>query len=160
MTATARKILLAGDLTYYEKLKSLCAAQDIWDKSYPDLLGQCGKKLHYLGYMEILSKENECALLLEQVKKHMKQVYLYGKLLVKEYPDDVRSVFTTQIAKEAEAAYGRDDYRVVCSHISCFSEAGYKADAAEMIAEYKLKYKRKPAFVDELKNIGGQVKCT
>lgn len=153
IAGTAEEILLSGDLAYYDKLKSLLEEQDIWDSSYLELLHNCELRLSYLKYMEILAKEKECALLLEQLKKHMEQVYQYGKILAVEYPIDVCQIFTDQINKEAKVAYSRETYRKVCLRILLFSEAGYKDAAIEMTNDFKLKYKRKPAFVDELNKI-------
>jgi hypothetical protein len=62
-------------------------------------------------------------------------------------------MFTEKIYKEVEAALGREAYKIVCSHIVCFAEAGYKAKAAEMKNDFKLEYKCKPVFVDELNKI-------
>lgn len=153
MSETAQKILLCGDLKYYDKLKSLLRERTVWDDSYPELLSKCKQELPYQEYMEILAKEKEYALLLEQVKNHTEQIYLYGKLLAEKYRSDVCEIFTAKISSEAEKAYGRDEYQKVCVNISSFADAGYKSDAIEMINEFKLKYKRKPAFVDELKKI-------
>ena len=150
MAETAKKILLCGDLEYYDKLKSLLTEQAIWDSSYSEILHNCELKLPFTQYMEILAKEKEYTLLLKQVKKHMNEIFRYGKLLAEKYPAEARALFTEQIQKEAEVAYGRDAYRDVCSYISCFSEAGYKAESNEMIKNFKATYKRKRAFVDEL----------
>jgi len=153
MVETAEDILLCGDLKYYDALKALLQAQSAWDNVYPDLLHKCEQKLSYSQYMEILAKEREYALLLEQVKEHTKQIYLYGKMLAEKYPADICVLFTEQINQEAEAAYGREAYRSVCSCISCFAQAGYRDETIEMIRNFQLKYKRKPAFVDELKKV-------
>jgi hypothetical protein len=139
MTETAEDILLCGDLEYYEKLKLLLKEQDAWENSYSELLQKCELKLSHSQYMEILATEKEYDLLLEQVKKHMDKVYLYGKLLAKKYPADVCEIFTEQISKEAETAYGRESYRKVCSRFQSFIEAGYKSDATEIIEDLKSK---------------------
>jgi len=153
MTETAQKILLNGDLKYYDKLKLLLVEQALWNSSYLELLHKCESKMSYLQYMKILADEKEYVLLLEQVKKHTEQIYLYGKLLAVKYPTEICAIFTGQINKEAEDAYGREAYGKVCSRILCFAEAGYKTESIEMKNKFKLKYKRKPAFVDELNNI-------
>jgi hypothetical protein len=153
MAKTAEEILLCGDLKYYDILKALRGKHGVWDDLYSELLNKCEAKLSYVRYMEILEKEKEHALLFEQLKKHPEQVYNYGKLLSEKYLPDIRAVFAGQINKEAEAAYGRESYNKVCLNILCFAEAGYKPEAAEMIDDFKLKYKRKPAFVDELLKI-------
>jgi hypothetical protein len=75
MAEVAKEILLQGDLDYYGILKSLLTKNEIWDSSYPELLEQCKAKLNYQNYMVILEKENEHALLLEQVESHSDQIY-------------------------------------------------------------------------------------
>lgn len=153
LAETAQEILLRGDMRYYAVLKSQLTEQGMWSEWYPELLCKCEKRLSYVSYMEILAEEQEIALLLEQVRVHTEQIYLYGKLLAEKYTDEVYELFTMQINNDAEAAYGRDAYRTVCSRILSFMEAGYGGKAIEMVNEFKLKYKRKPAFVDELKKI-------
>jgi hypothetical protein len=152
---TAHKILLGGDLAYYDKVKSLLIKLGVWEDLYSDLLHQCTSHLSYQKYMVILEKEREVSLLLEQVKAHTEQIYSYGKLLASTYPDDICTLFTESLHKEARAAYGRGAYREVCVHIACFAKAGYPAEAAEMISDFRLTYKRKPAFVDELGKVQG-----
>ena len=101
-------------------------------------------------YMLILEKEQEYALLLEQLKKHTEQVYNYGRTLAEEYPTDVCAIFISQINAESESAHKRGQYRDICSHIAMFSKVGYKAKVAELVKELTEKYSREPAFVDEL----------
>jgi hypothetical protein len=100
--------------------------------------------------MKVLAKENEYAILLEEANINTEQIYHYGKLLAGKYPTPVREIFVKQLNKDAESANSREAYGGVCSHILCFAEAGYYAEAVKMIAEFKIKFKRKPAFVDEL----------
>jgi len=150
MMVTGREILLSGDIEYYDIVKSLLIKKSVWEKTYSELLNQCKSKLSSSQYMKILAKENEYALLLEEVQKHTEQIYDYGKLLAEKYLTPIRDVFIGQLNKEAERAYGRDAYSRVCFNILCFAEAGYNNEAIKMINEYKVKFKRKPAFVDEL----------
>lgn len=153
MAEAAKKILLSGDLTYYEKLKLQLQEQGKWDSQYPVLLREYAAKLHYTNYMEILEAEKEHTLLLEQLKKHTDQIYHYGKFLAANHKKDVYAIFIGKINGEAEAAHKREMYRDVCSHIVMFSKAGYAAEATELIGALRDKYNRKPAFVDELKKI-------
>ena len=151
MMETARRVALRGDLEYYDKLKVLLQEHGQWEAAYPALLEDCARQLPYIKYMEVLNSENEFALLLEQAKKHPEQIYLYGAALATQYRDKVRGVYLKLLKKEAEKAYGRSAYQVVCGHIENFAGAGYMPAAAALIEEFKLLYKRKPAFVDELR---------
>jgi len=154
---TAREILMQGDLDYYPKLKTLLSEDGIWDKTYPKLLDECASNLHHSAYMKILESEREYALLLEQLKAHIDEVYRHGEFLAAKYPQEVCDIYTVRINKESEAAHGRESYKRVCSNISLFSKAGYTEQANELIWEFMQTYKRKPAFVDELKKIKEEV---
>ena len=82
---------------------------------------------------DICRLQFENALLLEQLKKHREQIYVYGKLLAEKYPADICTMFTEQINKDAQAAHSREIYNKVCSRISYFAESGYTAEAITMI---------------------------
>jgi len=151
MIETARRIVLRGDLEYYDKLKSLLRERGEWEAAYPALLEDCARQLPYTKYMEVLRREHECDLLFEQIQAHPEEVYTYGKFLAEEYEGGVRSIFYNQIRKEAEKAYGRDAYQTVCGNLEVFTHAGYAPVAMALVEEFKLLYKRKPAFVDELR---------
>jgi len=153
ISETAKKLLLSGDMEYYDKLKSQLKEQAAWDGAYAVLLDECKSNLSPSGYMEILEKENEYALLLEQAEKHTREIYCHGEFLAREYPSQVCSIFTTQLIKEAESAYGRESYGKVCAHIVLFANAGYADESKALIDEFRIKYKRKPAFVDELNKV-------
>ena len=150
MAATARAILFKGDLAYYDKLKSLLMVQDAWNASYAELLVECKAELPSFQYMEILAKEGELVLLMEQVRQHPHSIYSYGEMLAQEYPAEIAALFVGEIRKNAEAAYGRESYRRVCSSMQVFSKAGYRDEALDLIDDLRIRYKRKPAFVDEL----------
>ena len=124
--------------------------------------GVCGCSLlyelsRYKMSVLLLEKENECALLLRQAEVHSDQIYRYGEFLAKKYPIEIRAIFTTQLEKEAEAAHHRESYRKVCANILLFAKAGYVEESKEMMNGFKLKYKRKPAFVDELRKAEGKL---
>ncbi len=150
MASTAEAILLYGDLEHYDVLKTLLKRQNLWETSYPELIQKCKHKLRYSEYMKILEKENEYERLLQQLDKHRDEVYNYGALLASRYPLDIRKIFNAQIDKEADAAYGRESYSRVCQHILAFAQAGYDAEPIQLMDAYTHRYKRKPAFVDEL----------
>jgi hypothetical protein len=148
---TAERILLLGDLEYYDKLKTLLTDDARWDNEYPALLKKCAEQLSFTQYMRILNSENEFELLLGQLRLHQEQVYDYSAALTTRYGDDVHGIFLAQINSEAEKANCRDAYRKVCEHIEIFAAAGYASSAAKLIMDCKLRYKRRPAFVDELR---------
>lgn len=150
---TAERILLLGDFSYYDKLKVLLTDSNRWKDTYPVLLEKCAKQLSFAQYMRILSGENELELLIEQLKLHPEQIFDYGAVLAARYEGDVCNIFLAQIDSEAGKAGNRYAYRNVCEHITIFAAAGYAPTAAKLIVDYKLRYKHRPAFVDELEKL-------
>jgi len=150
---TAETIILSGDLDFYDRLKASREERGAWDAYYPELLEKCKLKLPAWQYMQILEKEHEYAELMGQVREHTDQIHNYGLLLVDKYPSEIWDIFYGQVYKEAESASNREMYRSVCTRIRRFAEAGYQTKAVGIIDDLKTKYKRKPAFVDELSRI-------
>jgi len=150
MIDTSRRIVLRGDLNYYDKLKAQLWELGEWEAAYPALLEDCTRQLSYINYMKILRDEREYDLLFEQLQVHTEEVYVYGKFLAEEYEGGVRSIYYNQIRREAENAYGRDSYQTVCRHIENFAQAGFAPVAMALIEDFMQLYKRKPAFADEL----------
>jgi hypothetical protein len=151
---TARAILLNGDFKYYEKLKKLLTSQNRWDFEYVTLRNECAEKLSYSTYMQVLNAEGEYALLLEQLHKYPGHVFTYGQATSASYPDETKAIFISCIDKGAKSAVNRKGYEAVCYSIASYANSGYIDAAKELIAEYKVGYKHRPAFVDELSKIG------
>ena len=154
---TARNILLSGDFNYYKKLKGLFACQNRWDSEYPTLRNECAEKLTHATYMQILNTEGEYALLLEQLQKHPEYIFTYGQATSPSYPEETSAIFKSCIDKEAKSATNRKGYETVCHSLARYANSGYAGAAKELIAEYKVSYKNRPAFVDELTKAGRRI---
>ena len=159
MTETAKAILVEGDLKFFDTLKTLLEKQSAWESELPELLQTCKNGMAYTNYMAVLARVDEHALLLEQVEAHRHMVYEYGKLLGKHYPERIKGLFIEQIETEAQKAANRQQYSAVCSKIMIFFNAGFKADAMELVCIFKNLYKHKPAFIDELNRFKNLNEC-
>jgi hypothetical protein len=153
MAQTAEALLLSGKIEYYDKLKEIYGRLGCLGEVYPVLLEKCRDKLSVNNYMQILSRENELALLFGCLKSNPRNIYHYGKQLSQKYHDEVEALFVAQIHAEASAARNRSAYGFVCRRIGVFRDAGFAERSARLIAEYKAEYNKRPAFVDELKKI-------
>lgn len=151
---TARTILLNGDFNYYERLKKLLTSQNRWGSEYVNLRNECAEKLSYSTYMQVLNAEGEDALLLEQLRKYPGHIFTYGQATSASYPDETKAIFISCIDKEAKNATNRRGYESVCHSIARYAQSGYTSAAKELIAEYKLNYRNRPAFIDELTKTG------
>jgi hypothetical protein len=147
---TARDILLNGDFSYYKKLKGLLAGENRWDSEYVTLRSECAEKLPYSTYMQVLNAEGEHALLLEQLQKHTEYIFTYGQATSSHHFGETNAIFRSCIDEEAKSATNRKGYEAVCHRIAQYANSGYADAAKELIAEYKLSYRNRPAFIDEL----------
>ncbi len=148
---TGEKLLLGGNLSYYEIIKTLYTEKGVWEQEYPLLRQRCSQSLPYYMYMDILKEENELRLLLEEVRRYPENsIFVYGKLLALEYPSDVYALMKAQIEEQAKEANHRKKYAKVCDSIWTFHEAGGKEEVAELIESLRQSFNRRPAMLDEL----------
>jgi hypothetical protein len=148
------RILLKGDMQYYDQLKSLLTSLGRWEAEYQTLLTKGEEQLSYINFMAILHKENEFNRLMAQVHLHEEMVFTYGKYLSDIFSDEVRELFISQISAQSAKAGNRKEYATLCRRIAVFANSGYPAQANALIDEYKLTYGHRPAFVDELTELG------
>ena len=104
-------------------------------------------------YMDILSKENETAKLLDEVRKYPASVFAYGKQLSVEFLQEVCDICVAEIYKQADEAKDRKKYKKVCSNIKSLFDYGSVFEAEAILADLVAKYPRRTAFVDELKSL-------
>ena len=153
MAEVAESILLRGELVYFDKLEKIHKEQETWDSYYPKLLEKCRKGLSVFNYMQLLKMNREYELLLGQLKEHPDTIFWIGISLADSYPSEIWSIFSEQIHKNAQEASDRKSYRLVCSEIKPFAQAGFQDEAAALINDLKSEYMHRPAFVDELSKI-------
>ena len=150
---TAKDLLFGFDLKYYAVLKELLTEQGLWAQEYNGLLSALSNSLPQHMYMDILSKENEAAKLLDEVRKYPASVFTYGKQLSGEFLQEVCDICVAEIYKQADEAKDRKKYKKVCGNIKYLFDCGGTSEAEEIAAELTVKYLRRAAFVDELKSL-------
>jgi hypothetical protein len=148
----AEKIFYQGDLKFYDIYKDMLTRQGVWKSEYQKVLDRSSKHLSPDMYMEILEKENEIERLLTAVKENPYAIFYYGKLLNDIYHADVCEIYTSVIDKKAEVTRKRHDYQEVCGDIKSFYNAGCP-EALMLIENYKERFKKRPAFIEELGKI-------
>ena len=129
-----------------------------WEAEYPAILRQCASSLTPEQYMQVLRKENEVYLLLREVAARPGNVLTYGDYLAKEYPEETYSLFHSVITKQAAEANDRGKYSQVSANLRKYFEAGGVAGVADLIEEFRVVYKRRPAMLDELDKLEKKLK--
>ncbi len=143
-------LLLRGDISFYDELKSFYQERNRWEFEYKLLLSELKKSGLY---EQILEQEQEWQLLLDCVKNRPADVFRYGYDLVKHYPEEIFAIYISEIEKAAADAKDRRMYKSVCSLMKEFAKAGGSFSVFGLIKKFAQQYKRRPSMLEELENL-------
>jgi len=146
----ASRFVLDGHFEYYPKLKALYAEAD-WPDARDKLLADFGGRNNSGVYVKILVAEGLKPGIMEYCRKFPLSLTDLYKHLVPDYKDEIQVLFTELIRSSVARASDRARYHDVCGIIKHFRKACGKTPASEIISELMETYKKRPAFVDELK---------
>ena len=146
----ALEFLYGNDFSYYAKLKELYEPNE-WKNTLQKIMITFENQSYIpSAYVEILKVEKLHSKLLEYCKEHLSSIQSMYTFLIEDYFEEVNGIFNTFIEMEAEHANDRKKYRNVCGLIKAYKKACGDINADKLADNLKHKYKRKPAFVEEL----------
>lgn len=149
----ARELLFKNEYQYYLKLKNLYAENE-WEVVLQNILDEFERmKYQPTVYLSILKEENLTAQILKYCNNHVSTITDLYPYLIKDYLDEVITLFIKYIEQSSEEASERRGYRNVCRMIKTFKNACGTIHAHKLIGDLIEKYKRRPAFVEELGKI-------
>ena len=151
--AQAKKILFMGNEKFWEVLKQIYTELGEWNKNYEPLLDELKDSGRTICYRSVLIAENEKKRLLEDVMENPYNLFIYGEYLVKEYPKQIYDLCYQEISEECAKANKRSDYRKVTKKISKLIKWNGSETARALIQEFKQKYPRRPALIEELEKV-------
>ena len=147
----ARNFVLDGNFDYYSKLKLLYPSGE-WSSVLEDLLTKFNERNDGV-YLKILIEEGLKRLLLAYCRQKPWSLPRLYQHLIPDYANEISPLFEKLIRLEAERAPDRKGYRAVCEIIRSFMRACDESAARVLIGELFETYKKRPAFIDELKKI-------
>ncbi|MBV7508395.1 hypothetical protein KW850_24565 [Bacillus sp. sid0103] len=149
----ARELLFKNEFSYYLKLKELYAASE-WEATLKKIVADFNKMDNQpSAYLSILKEENLTAELLKYCQNYLPAITDLYPYLIKEYLEEVNDLFINYIEYAAEEATDRKKYRTVCSIIKTYKKACGTVQSHKLIGKLREKYKRRPAFIEELGKI-------
>jgi hypothetical protein len=144
------EFLTENDFTYYSKLKELYEPNE-WQTVLQKILHKLeSEKYIPSAYIEILKEEKLTDKLLEYCKQQTSSIVEFYPYLIEDYPEEVNHLFKSFIETAAAHASSRSQYRNVCRHIKTYKKACGNSYDEKLIGELQQRYKRRPAFLDEL----------
>lgn len=137
------------NLDYVIKLKAVCAKEE-WENYLEKILtGKTGWSIRY----QLMEQEGLYKSLLDEIIKEREISHLnnYEKILKKEFPGQVRDAYMQYVRQQAELASGRKQYKELVQYLKKIRKYPQGEAAANEIArEWKEKYRRRAAMMDEL----------
>ena len=142
-----------NNLIYILKLKDLCTEAE-WERERERLLASKSTwGVHY----KLLENEKMYEQLLKEIKEHP-GIYLmdqYEGVLKKYFPEEVRDIYADYVERWAERTSDRKSYQGQVMYLKKIAKyPGGRELAGKIAAGWKLKYRRRPAMMDELRKAG------
>jgi len=154
----AKELLFAGNFEYYIELKELM--NENFEFFYKDLksqlreLGQTANiYMSKTTFIKLIEYENDLDEILQLLKELPSRVETYGDRLFGKFPEEVIKGYEIYIKNSASIASKRKDYANVCWKIKNYEKFAGKDKVAEMVNDLMSLYKKRPAFIDELKRL-------
>lgn len=138
---------------YYKKLKELYQAGE-WEVVLQKILATFEKQKYLPStYLEILKQENLTEKILNYCKRNPSSINELSGYLLQDYEDEVNNLYIRYIELEAEKSTDRKQYQKVCSIIKQYEKIAGTIRVQKLINTLTQKYRRRPAFIDELEKI-------
>lgn len=154
----ARTLAVSGDKKFCQTLKELLTADGRWQEERLQFFAAFQAARPPYEYMDLLEREQETALLMEQVRLQPAMAFRYGGALVPAYGEEFCGICAVGIREHAKAAGNRREYRVVCDLIGALAKWGEQAEAKRLIQELRQTYPRRTALRDELQRLERKLK--
>jgi hypothetical protein len=149
------EFLLGGGVDNYEIYKGTFQT-DEWSAEYKRITGYLHENLDrshvafsLLGF--IYEKEKELGKLLKLVKNSPHGISGYEKVLLPAYPVEVIGMVADNLREQAENSGARNEYWRLCNYgLKHLLEINGRDKALELIEEFRRKYPRRPAMLEEI----------
>ena len=159
MIETCRQLFIYnnGSLEYYHKLKALIPAAQ-WRKFLLKMMGETAFR-HYYDYVEaeiyVEEKDYErlFSLLMSIEYNSLEVLMKYAHYLKDTHSEELIALYTSYLLEYAEQKMGRTHYEFIASVLPCIQKLeGGKEVVKQLVEEFRIKYKRRPAMMEVLRN--------
>lgn len=150
----AKEMLFDGHFEYYQELKDLNTGDET--EFYDALKAKLKKDTRWQAknmYVNLIEQEEDTDEIMAYVRENPQSIVKYAELLKDNYADEVVALYNNRIKAAAQFSTKRSAYQDVCSLIRRYKNIAGQDNAAELVYELRVLYKRRPAFVDELSKI-------
>jgi hypothetical protein len=150
----AKELFLSGDFNYYQEMKDLSSGQEA--KLYQSLKQETKASKNWQTknlYLRLIDEADDLAAIMDYVRENPYTIENHAAKLKKDFYEEVIVLYQSHIKRTAEGAKNRRDYQGVCAMIKRYKKIAGQKNQALIIEELTVMYKRKPAFMNELKSV-------
>lgn len=150
----AKELFLHGKFDYYEDLKEL--ARENKAVFYDNLKRELKSDEGWHGrsfYLRLIVEEKDTDEIMEYVRENPRTIEDYIHLLIDKYRDEVMEIYIKSIKLQASSASNRNGYKAVCGTIKRHKKIFGNKNVEGLINELTALYKKRPAFLDELRKV-------
>src|SRR5690606_41752099 len=105
-------------------------------------------------YLQVIEAEKEFEAMLDYVMEKPYNIERYKDNLIEEYRVEVIEIYTKFVQGIASSATNRKEYKLVCKKLKDYLYIAGKEKQEALKEEFKTLYNRKPAFIDEFRDVG------
>lgn len=153
---TLSLFLDTGDFDYYKRYKK-CFSADEWMKEVERVINLAGKSRGYCQdtIAQIFIQEQRWGDLLAYAQKNVMSYTLesYEKYLTPRFQQEVAVMYEKVIVEELAPETGRSNYQRACQFLRRMKKAGAHERVKALIEELSVKYKNRPAFLEEMRRV-------
>ena len=150
----AKELLFDGQFEYYQELKDLNNGDE--KEFYDELKSKLKEDTRWQAkniYINLIEQEDDTDEIMAYVRENPHYIVRYAELLKDNYADEVDVLYSNHIRSAAHSSSKRSAYQDVCGLIRRYKNIIGKDNAAELVNELLVLYKKKRAFVDELSKL-------
>lgn len=147
----AKELLMDGEYMYYAELESLGYEEK--EKLYSNIIAELRQSKSWRAkeiYLRLISDKNDICEMMQYVKNNIFSIEKYAERLWDEYPNEIEKIYTAHIYNTANVASNRKQYKEVCGMLKRFKKIVGKDSQKSLIIQLENKFKKRPAFLDEL----------
>lgn len=150
----AKELFLDGNFDFYQELKDLSPGNE--EALYQGLKQELKTSKAWQAkalYHKLIDDAGDLDELIEYVRENPGSIQTYAGILKDKFNNEVLEIYRAYVKSAAQRSQNRKDYQVVCGIISQYGKIAGLKNQELIIQELRVTYKRKPAFVDELRKV-------
>lgn len=149
MRELALELMQKGEYDFYKEFKALHSTEQ-WPEVLEELLNSLTNSNLYA---RLIVEEQQSKRILDYCKEYPTRIGHYYQFIKEQYYEEVCALFIDAITIDAQSSSNRKNYKDVCRSINVMRKAGYTVEAGRLITDLLQTYPKRPAFIEELKNI-------